>query len=124
MRGYMRGAEIAGVMAEFLRGEGFSSRPQTNADSDVLHIPLILWAGLGELSRIGELVLNPYVGPRFKSVVVTSDMPLAAKCVEAGAQVLKQLGANKIKLMTDHPKRIVGLAGYGLELVKTVPLDG
>ncbi|MBM3384495.1 MAG: Fe-S protein, partial [Betaproteobacteria bacterium] len=64
MRGYLRGAEIAGVMAELLRGLGFPARAQTNADSDVLHIPLILWAGLGELSRIGELVLNPFVGPR------------------------------------------------------------
>ena len=60
MRGYLRGAEIAGVMSELLRGLGFCSRAQTNADSDVLHIPLILWAGLGELSRIGELVLNPF----------------------------------------------------------------
>ena len=76
MRGYVRGAEIAGIMAEFLRGQGISARPQTNADSDVLHIPLVLWAGLGELSRIGELVLNPYVGPRFKSVVLTTNMPL------------------------------------------------
>jgi len=76
MRGYLRGAEIAGVMAEFLRGHGFPARAQTNADSDVLHIPLILWAGLGELSRIGELVLNPFVGPRFKSVVLTTDLPL------------------------------------------------
>jgi reductive dehalogenase len=77
MRGYLRGAEIAGIMAEFLRAEGYPARAQTNADSDVLHIPLILWAGLGELSRIGELVLNPFVGPRFKSVVLTTDMPLA-----------------------------------------------
>jgi ferredoxin len=76
MRGYLRGAEIAGVMGEFLRAKGFSARSQTNADSDVLHIPLILWAGLGELSRIGELVLNPFVGPRFKSVVLTTDIPL------------------------------------------------
>ncbi len=76
MRAYLRGAEIAGIMAELLRGLGVPARPQTNADSDVLHIPLILWAGLGELSRIGELVLNPFVGPRFKSVVLTTDMPL------------------------------------------------
>ena len=76
MRGYLRGAEIAGVMAQLLRDQGFSSRSQTNADSDVLHIPLILWAGLGELSRIGELVLNPFVGPRFKSVVFTTDFPM------------------------------------------------
>lgn len=76
MRGYLRGAEIAGVMGELLRGEGFPARAQTNADSDVLQIPLVLWAGLGELSRIGELVLNPFVGPRFKSVVLTTDLPL------------------------------------------------
>ncbi len=76
MRAYLRGAVIAGVMAEVLRALGFSARSQTNADSDVLHIPLILWAGLGELSRIGELVLNPFVGPRFKSVVLTTDFPL------------------------------------------------
>jgi len=76
MRAYLRGAVIAGVMAELLRALGFSARSQTNADSDVLHIPVILWAGLGELSRIGELVLNPFVGPRFKSVVLTTDMPL------------------------------------------------
>ena len=76
MRAYMRGAEIAGIMSRFLCDKGYSSRPQTNVLSHVLHIPLILLAGLGELSRIGELVLNPFVGPRFKSVVVTTDLPL------------------------------------------------
>jgi len=76
MRAYLRGAVIAGIMAEFLRSLGYSARSQTNADSDVLHIPVILWAGLGELSRIGELVLNPFVGPRFKSVVLTTDFPM------------------------------------------------
>lgn len=87
MRGYLRGAEIAGIVAETLRGIGYPARSQTNADSDVLHIPLILWAGLGELSRIGELVLNPFFGPRFKSVVLTTDMPLAVdKPIDFGLQ--------------------------------------
>lgn len=76
MRAYLRGAEIAGIMAETLRRLGFPARSHTNVDSEVLHIPLVLLAGLGELSRIGELVLNPFVGPRFKSVVLTTDMPL------------------------------------------------
>jgi len=76
MRGYLRGAEIAGVMANFIRRKGVSARAQTNADSDVLQIPLVLLAGLGELSRIGELVLNPFVGPRFKSVVLTTNLEL------------------------------------------------
>ena len=87
MRAYLRGAEIAGVMAEHLRAIGFPARPQTNRDSDVLQIPLVLLAGLGELSRIGELVLNPFVGPRFKSVVMTTDMPLAVdKPIDFGLQ--------------------------------------
>ena len=74
-------------MAEVLQGLGFPARSQTNADSDVLHIPLVLWAGLGELSRIGELVLNPFVGPRFKTVVLTTDMPLEVdKPIDFGLQ--------------------------------------
>ncbi|MEM7092439.1 MAG: 4Fe-4S dicluster domain-containing protein [Actinomycetota bacterium] len=76
MRAYMRGAQIAGIMAEHLRSLGWSARSHTNRDSEVLHIPLVLEAGLGEMSRIGELVLNPFVGPRFKSVVLTTDMPI------------------------------------------------
>ncbi|MFN0159708.1 MAG: Fe-S protein [Burkholderiales bacterium] len=76
MRAYMRGALIAGVMAAHLRRLGFSARSQTNAHSEVLHIPAALMAGLGELSRIGELVLNPFIGPRSKSVLVTTDLPL------------------------------------------------
>ena len=87
MRAYMRGAEIAGIMARFLCDKGCSSRPQTNLLSHVLHIPLILLAGLGELSRIGELVLNPFVGPRFKSVVMTTDLPMATdKPIDFGLQ--------------------------------------
>ena len=87
MRAYMRGAQIAGIMAEHIRSLGWSARSQTNRDSDVLHIPLVLGAGLGELSRIGELVLNPFVGPRFKSVVLTTDMPIVAdKHIDFGLQ--------------------------------------
>ena len=87
MRAYMRGAQIAGIMAAHIRSLGYGARSQTNRDSDVLHIPLVLKAGLGELSRIGELVLNPFVGPRFKSVVVTTDMPITAdRHVDFGLQ--------------------------------------
>ena len=87
MRAYLRGGEIAGVMAETLRQLGFASRSQTNVDSDVLQLPLMLLAGLGELSRIGELVLNPFVGPRLKTVVLTTDMPLQVdKPIDFGLQ--------------------------------------
>jgi reductive dehalogenase len=77
MRAYLRGMEIATIMAAHLRSLGYDARAHSNTDGQVLQIPLILKAGLGELSRIGEVVLNPFVGPRFKSAVVTTDLPLA-----------------------------------------------
>ena len=71
-RGYMWGSNIACTVAEYIRELGRPARAHTNFDGDVLHIPLLLEAGLGELSRIGELVLNPFLGPRFKSSVITT----------------------------------------------------
>lgn len=40
-----------------------------------------------------------------------------------GAQILSDLGVRKIRLMTNNPRKIVGLAGYGLEIVDRVPLE-
>ena len=37
-----------------------------------------------------------------------------------GAQILRDLGITKIKLLTNNPKRQVGLVGYGLEIVEIV----
>ena len=39
-----------------------------------------------------------------------------------GAQILKDLGIKKMKLMTNNPKKIKGLYGYGLEVVERVPI--
>jgi 3,4-dihydroxy 2-butanone 4-phosphate synthase/GTP cyclohydrolase II len=39
-----------------------------------------------------------------------------------GAQILVDLGVSKLRLMTNNPRKIVGLEGYGLEVVERVPL--
>ncbi len=39
-----------------------------------------------------------------------------------GAQILKGIGVGKIRLMTNNPRKIVGLKGYGLEVLEIVPI--
>jgi 3,4-dihydroxy 2-butanone 4-phosphate synthase/GTP cyclohydrolase II len=40
-----------------------------------------------------------------------------------GAQILFDLGVRRMRLLTNNPRKIVGLEAYGLELVERVPLE-
>ncbi|MCB1339500.1 MAG: reductive dehalogenase [Pseudooceanicola sp.] len=87
MRAYLRFSLLGGVIARQIRNLGYSAKAHTVMDGDVLQPPLLLLSGLGEVSRIGEVILNPYLGPRLKSGVVTTDMPLAHdKPIDFGLQ--------------------------------------
>jgi len=39
-----------------------------------------------------------------------------------GAQILADLGLHQIRLLTNNPKKVIGLEGYGLEVVETIPI--
>lgn len=87
MRAYLRFSLLGGILAEQFRRLGYSARVHSVLDGDVLQPPLLLLSGLGEVSRIGEVILNPYLGPRLKSGVVTTDLPMAYdKPIDFGMQ--------------------------------------
>jgi 3,4-dihydroxy 2-butanone 4-phosphate synthase/GTP cyclohydrolase II len=49
-------------------------------------------------------------------------LPVDKRDYGIGSQILRDLGLTKIKILTNNPKKIYGLEGYGLTVVETVPL--
>jgi 3,4-dihydroxy 2-butanone 4-phosphate synthase/GTP cyclohydrolase II len=78
---------------------------------------------LERLLRRVEPKSSPHATPRPASVSTTG-RPHGGTLREygLGAQVLRELGLCKIRLLTNNPRKIAGIQGYGLELVESVPL--
>ncbi|MEP7280411.1 MAG: 4Fe-4S double cluster binding domain-containing protein [Rubrivivax sp.] len=121
MRAYLRFSLIGGVIAEQVRRLGYSARVHSVLDGDVLQPPLLLLSGLGEVSRIGEVILHPYLGPRLKSGSVTTDLPMAPdRPIDFGLQRFCE-GCNKCArecpsgAITAGPKRMYN----GYEIYKS-----
>ena len=84
---YSTTAFISCIMADYIRRLGYTARAHHARDYQVVLPPLMLLAGIGEMSRIGDVVLNPFLGVRFKGAVVTTDLPLIAdKPIDFGLQ--------------------------------------
>lgn len=87
MLGYSTSGFIAIVLAEYIRRLGYPARAHFALNYQVVLPPILLWAGLGEMSRIGDCVVNPFLGPRFKAAIVTTDLPLSPdKPIDFGLQ--------------------------------------
>ncbi len=85
--GYSTTAFISCIMASYIRRLGYPARAHHGRNYQVVIPPLLLWAGMGEMCRIGGVVLNPFLGPRFKAAVVTTNLPLIPdKPVDFGLQ--------------------------------------
>jgi ferredoxin len=84
---YSTSGFIACIMADYIRRLGYTARAHHAMNYQVVVPPILLLAGLGEMCRIGDIVLNPFLGPRFKAAVVTTDLPLSVdKPIDFGLQ--------------------------------------
>lgn len=87
MMSYAASGFIAVTLAEYIRRLGYSSKAHYAPFYDIAVPPILLWAGLGEMSRIGDTVVHPFLGPRFKAAVVTTDLPMEPdKPIDFGLQ--------------------------------------
>ena len=84
---YSASGFIACVLADYIRRLGYPARAHHARNYLVVVPPILLMAGLGEMSRLGDSVIHPFLGPRFKAAVVTTDMPLKPdKPIDFGLQ--------------------------------------
>lgn len=74
--GYSSSGFIACILADYIRKLGYPARAHHAFNYQVVVPPILLWAGMGEMSRMSECVVHPFLGPRFKASVVTTDLPL------------------------------------------------
>jgi reductive dehalogenase len=87
MLSYSTSGFVAIILAEYIRRLGYPAKAHYAPFYDIVVPPILLLAGLGEMSRIGDCVLHPFLGPRFKAAVVTTDMPLQPdKPIDFGLQ--------------------------------------
>lgn len=78
--------------------------------------------GIGLLNKLKAYQLQEQGYDTYDANVALG-LPMDARDYGVGAQILNDLGISKMILMSNNPKKRVGLIGYGLEIVDTVPID-
>ncbi|MFB6272587.1 MAG: 3,4-dihydroxy-2-butanone-4-phosphate synthase [Salinibacter sp.] len=74
--------------------------------------------GQGLLSKLKDLERHQTEGNRTADVSLEMDH----RDYGIGCQILRDLGIRKLRLLTNNPRKRIGLAGYGLELVEQTPI--
>jgi 3,4-dihydroxy 2-butanone 4-phosphate synthase/GTP cyclohydrolase II len=113
------------VHAGSVLGDNFASSPLEGGRNLREAVRLIEAEGSGVIVRLPprgtpKQELDSYVQQQAGTQTPAGDHPLRE--FGLGAQVLADLGLSKIRLLTNNPRKIVGISGYGLEVTETIPL--
>src|SRR4030043_2462172 len=92
-------------------GEFIAIAYKSNIDPDE-HVALVR----------GDISGDEPVLVRVHSECLTGDVFASLRDYGIGAQILADLGLHHIRLLTNNPKKVVGLEGYGLQVVETLPI--
>jgi len=132
VRGEVRPDEPVLVRAhtEYLPGDVFGSLARNTGALLRRAMEIIAREGTGVIvylrreeqgvELLGGAARNP---PPASPSTKSSDRAMGFREYGIGAQILRDLGVGKIRLLTNNPQRLVSLPGYGLDIVEAVPLE-
>ena len=125
MRAYMEITRTVVALAEHIRSLGWRARAYGEA-ADILHIPLAIDAGLGELGKHGSLICKEF-GSSMRIATVLTDMPLSHDGpVDIGVDDLC-LGCRRctidcpVDAIADHKQMVRGIEKWDVDFDKCAP---
>jgi 3,4-dihydroxy 2-butanone 4-phosphate synthase/GTP cyclohydrolase II len=78
--------------------------------------------GIGLLNKLKAYKLQEQ-GMDTVQANIALGLPMDKRDYGVGAQILRDLGVSKIRLISNNPTKRVGLLGYGLEIVEQIPIE-
>ena len=79
--------------------------------------------GIGLLNKLRAYEMQDRHGADTVEANQRLGLPVDMRDYGVGAQILRDLGVRRMRLLTNNPHKYIGLAGYGLEIVERVPIE-